>query len=170
METVMSIAWLLMRKRTRASMSRSISSAYHLCKIIISPPKSSMHLCVERDLGDKERDAHSCIHTSVSKGFKYEAVKTLVQLFVDHKSVTASEGGQLITNIPLGAEADEEEAEVTDTLLPDPGCDEGSPLPNAKQNVQTYADTFMPSEQAAFDCQVAVWWQALGCHHRTSRN
>ena len=120
-------------------------------QVIIAPPKSWMQLCVERGLCDKEGDALSCLHTAVSKGFKYEELKTLVQLFVDHEFLTASEGDSFMADIPLGAEADEEEAEVTDTLLTDPGCDYGSLLPNAKQTVQTYADTFTPSQQAAFE-------------------
>ena len=107
-------------------------------QVIIAPPKSWMLLCVERGLCDKEGDALSCLHTAVSKGFKYEFL-------------TASEGDSFMADIPLGAEADEEEAEVTDTLLTDPGCDYGSLLPNAKQTVQTYADTFTPSQQAAFE-------------------
>ena len=120
-------------------------------QVIIAPPKSWMQLCVERGLCDKEGDALSCLHTAVSKGFKYEELKTLVQLFVDHEFLSASEGDSFMADIPLGAEADEEEAEVTDTLLTDPGCDYGSLLPNAKQNVQSYVDTFTPSQQAAFE-------------------
>ena len=120
-------------------------------QVITAPPKSWMQLCVERGLCDKEGDALSCLHTAVSKGFKYDELKTLVQLFVDYEFLTASEGDSFMADIPLGAEANEEEAEVTDTLLTDPGCDYGSLLPNAKQNVQSYADTFTPSQQAAFE-------------------
>ena len=91
-----------------------------------------MQLCVEKGLCDKEGDALSCLHTAVSKGFKYEELKTLVQLFVDHEFLSASEGDSFMADIPLGAQADEEEAEVTDTLLTDPGSDYGSLLPSAK--------------------------------------
>ena len=62
---------------------------------------------------------------------------------MDHEFLTASEGNSFIADIPLGAEADEEGAEVTDTLLTDPGCDYGSLLPNAKQTVQSYADIYI---------------------------
>ena len=120
-------------------------------QVIMAPPKSWMQMCVERGLCDKEGDALSCLHTAVSKGFKYEELKTLVQLFVDHEFLSASEGDSFMADIPLGAEADEEEAEVTDTLLTDPGSDYGSLLPNAKQNLQSYADSFTPSQQAAFE-------------------
>ena len=44
-----------------------------------------------------------------------------------------------------------EEAEVTDTLLTDPGSDYASLLSSAKQNLQSYADTFTPSKQASFE-------------------
>ena len=70
-----------------------------------------MQLCAERGLCDKEGDAFSCLHTAVSKGFKYEEFKTLVQLFVDHEFLTASEGDSFMADIPLGVDADEEEAE-----------------------------------------------------------
>ena len=86
----------------------------------------------------------------MSKGFKYEELKTLVQLFVDHDFLSASEGDSFMADIPLGAQADEEEAEVTDTLLTDPGSDYGTLLPSAKQSLQSYAATFTPSQQAAF--------------------
>ena len=119
-------------------------------KVITAPPQSWMQLCVERGLCDKEGDALSCLHTAVSKGFKYEELKTLVQLFVDHEFLSANEGDSFMADIPLGAQADEDEAEVTDTLLTDPGSDYGSLLPSAKQNLQSYAATFTPSQQAAF--------------------
>ena len=47
--------------------------------IISAPPQSWMQLCVEKDLCNKEGDALSCLHTAVSKGFKYEDLKALVQ-------------------------------------------------------------------------------------------
>ena len=55
-----------------------------------------------------------------------------MQLFVDHEFLSVSEGDNIMADIPLGAQADEEEAEVTDTLLTDPASDYGSLLPNAR--------------------------------------
>ena len=89
-------------------------------KVITEPPHSWMQLYVEKGLCDKEVDALSCHHTAVSKGFQYEQLKTLVQLLVDHGFLSTSEGDSFMADIPLGAQADEEEAEVTDALLTDP--------------------------------------------------
>ena len=119
-------------------------------KVITKPPLSWMQLCVEKGLCDKEADALSCLHNAVSNGFKYEELKTLVQLFVNHDFLTTSEGDSFMADIPLGPQAAEEEAEVTDTLLADPSSEYGSLLPNTKQNLQSFADTFTPSQEAAF--------------------
>ena len=94
------------------------------------PPHSWMQLCVEKGLCNKGVDALSCLHTAVSKGFQYEQLKTLVQLFVGHGLLSSGEGDSFMADIPLGAQADEEEAEVTDALLTDPGSEYGSLLPN----------------------------------------
>ena len=119
-------------------------------KVITDPPQSWMQLCVEQGLCDKEADALSCLHNAMSKGFKYEELKTLVQLFVDHAFLTTSEGDNFMADIPLGPQADEEEAEVTDTLLTDPSSEYGTLLPNTRQNLQSFAGTFTPSQEAAF--------------------
>ena len=129
-------------------------------QVIIAPPKSWMQLCVERGLCDKEGDVVSCLHTAVSKRFKYEELRTLVQLFVDHKFLSASEGDNFMADIPLGAEADEEEAEVTDTLLTDPGCDYGSLLPNAPSRmframwIHSRLHSRQPSNDSLASCSV----------------
>ena len=118
--------------------------------VITAPPWSWMQLCVEKDLCNKEGDALSCLHTAVSKGFKYEDLKALVQLFVDNAYLSAAEGDTFMADIPLGTETTEEEAEVSDTLLTDPGSEYGTLLPSTTQNVQGYVDTFTPSQLAAF--------------------
>ena len=112
--------------------------------VVSEPPRSWMQLCVEKGLCDKEGDALSCLHTAVSKGFKYEELKTLVQLFVDHNFISANEGDTFMADIPLGADIVEEEAEVTDTLLADPDSEYGTLLPHSKQNLQSYEDKFTP--------------------------
>ena len=118
--------------------------------MITDPPQSWMQLCVEKGLCDKEADTLSCLHNAVSQGFKYEELKTLVQLFVDHDFLTASEGDSFMADIPLGPQTDEEDAEVTDTLLADPSNEYSSLLPNVKQNLKSFAGTFTPSQEAAF--------------------
>ena len=55
-----------------------------------------------------------------------------------------------MANIPLGPQADEEDAEVTDTLLADPSNEYSCLLPNVKQNLKSFACTFTPSQEAAF--------------------
>ena len=119
-------------------------------KVITHPPQSWMQLCVEKGLCDEEADALSCLHNAVSKGFKYEELKTLVQLFVDHDFLMASEGDSFMADIPLNPQADEEEAEVTDTLLTDPSNEYSSLLLDTKQNLQRFAGTSTPSQEAAF--------------------
>ena len=118
-------------------------------KMITAPPRSWMQICVEKGLCDKG-DALSCLHTAVSKGFNNEELKSLVQLFVDHDFLSTSDGDAFMADIPLGVQAVEEEAEVTDALPTDPGSEYGTLLPNTKQNLQSYANKFTPSQDAAF--------------------
>ena len=119
--------------------------------ITSQPPQSWMQLCVEKGLCEKEGDALNCLHTVVSKGFKYEELKTLVQLFVDNKFISANEGDVFMADIPLGAETNEEEAEVTDTLLGDVSNDYGTLLPYTNANLQRYKDKYTPSQKRAFE-------------------
>ena len=119
--------------------------------ITSQPPQSWMQLCVEKGLCEKEGDALNCLHTVVSKGFKYEELKTLVQLFVDNKFISANEGDVFMADIPLGAETNEEEAEVTDTLLGDVSNDYGTLLPYTNANLQRYKDKYTPSQKCAFE-------------------
>ena len=119
--------------------------------ITSQPPQSWMQLCVEKGLCEKEGDALNCLHTVVSKGFKYEELKTLVQLFVDNKFISANEGDVFMADIPLGAETNEEEAEVTDTLLGDVSNDCGTLLPHTNANLQRYKDKYTPSQKCAFE-------------------
>ena len=116
-------------------------------KVITVPPRSWMQLCVEKGLCDTEGDALSCLHIAVSKGL-YEEFKSLVQLRVCFLST--SDGDAFMADIPLGVQAVEEEAEVTDALPTDPGSEYGTLLPNTKQNLHSYAGTFTPSQGAAF--------------------
>ena len=108
--------------------------------VISQPPKSWMQLCVENNLCDKEGDTLNCLHTAVSKGFKYKELKTLVQLFVD-KFFFANENELFMAEIPVGAETNEEVAEVTDTLLGDISTDKGTLLPHTNAKLQRQIHT-----------------------------
>ena len=138
--------------------------------IITNPPRSWMQLCVEKDLCNKEGDALSCLHTAVSKGFKYDDLKDLVQLFVDNAYLSAPEGHTFMADIPLGTEIHEEEAEVTDALLTDSGTEYRTLLPSTTQNVHSYVSTFMPSQKAAFQWLTDKFNSGISCHCWPSRD
>ena len=60
----------------------------------------------------------------------------------------------------------------TDALLAEPGSEYGTLLPNTEQNLQIYADSFTPSQEADFQWLTGnlVWRQALGCNHGAGRD
>ena len=119
--------------------------------VIQSPPQSWVSLCASEGMCDTHLDALSCLQSAVTRGFHVDAIRNLVELYIEHGFLQLDEADIFLADIPILGEKNEPTGRVTDQMLTDPQSDPGDLIkPSITVSLNTLIDTFTESQLRAY--------------------
>ena len=120
-------------------------------EVVLNPPKSWVELCAQSGMCDAHLDALSCLQSAISRGFHTDQLRSLAQLYIEHRFLSEDEADTFLSDISVLGEHDEPEATVTDQMLNHPHSDTGDLRPTSSSvDLSTFVDTFTKSQLKAY--------------------
>ena len=117
--------------------------------IVSDPPSSWIKAAMVAGLVDESHDAKANLMDAVNRGFSFDNIKSIVNLYVKHRFFDEGDADVFLSTIPIGSINNEETKEVTDQLLDD---GEGKCLlPPHHAPLEDYMSKFTPSQKRAFE-------------------
>ena len=121
-------------------------------------------------LVDESHDAKANLMDAVNRGFSFDNIKSIVNLYVGHRFLDEGDADVFLSTIPIGSINNEETKEVTDQLLDD---GEGKCLlPPPHAPLEDYMSKFTPSQKRAFEhlrSGMQSNYTSIGCTGRCCR-
>ena len=116
-------------------------------EVIVTPPSSWIEAAMEKDLVNEKHDAKSNLMDALSRGFSFDSLKSLVDLYLEHGFLNDDEADAFLSTLPTGPNQDEEVREVTDQLV---GDGDDLLLPPQNKPLDEYTSKFTDSQARAF--------------------
>ena len=120
-------------------------------EIVQNPPSSWIEHCVRLNMCDTHLDAIACMQSGISHGFSVEALRSLAQLYVEHRFLTHDEADTFLSDIPVPWERDEPQSTVADYMLDDAhGQFDGLTTNTPTNDLSSIVSTFTDSQARAY--------------------